>query len=315
MTNYPRVLLRHQPFAVPAGWPRIIIPRPMSYTYHSETYGRPALETSAGQAWPGLRVERFQLEAMALPAHFHAQHLLIVHQGSEPTGSSRQSGGRRDEARFHHGDAGLYPGGEYGPIALHGPADVIHVHLDAGQLENRARQGLDLAHFALREQFHLTDGLLTHLSRQLLAAAGGGHALGLLYVESLINALCYHLIAHHATYERRIADRDPRLPAAVLARIDAYLEASAEQTVTLEVLAGLANLSVFHFARRFKQTTGQTPYQYVLGWKIRRAQLLLRAGHLPVADIGDALGFASPAHFSAAFKRAVGQTPREFQRG
>jgi AraC family transcriptional regulator len=70
---------------------------------------------------------------------------------------------------------------------------------------------------------------------------------------------------------------------------------------------------VFHFARRFKQTTGRAPYQYVLEWKIRRAQQLLRAGELPIAAVGDALGFASPTHFSAAFKRAVGQSPREFQ--
>ncbi|MEJ7661364.1 MAG: helix-turn-helix transcriptional regulator [Hymenobacter sp.] len=70
---------------------------------------------------------------------------------------------------------------------------------------------------------------------------------------------------------------------------------------------------MFHFARRFKQTTGTAPYQYVLGWKIRRAQQLLRAGSAPVATIGDALGFATPAHFSAAFKRVVGQSPREYQ--
>jgi AraC family transcriptional regulator len=287
----------------------------MSYTYHSETYGRPALETSAGQAWPGLRVERFQLEAMELPAHFHAQHLLIIHQGSQPVVSSRRSGNRLEQDQFHFGEAGLYPAGEYGPIALDGPADVIHVHIDAEQLENRVRQGLDLTHFALRERFCFADGLLTQLGRQLLAAAGTEHALGLLYVESLTNALCYHLIEHHATYEQRVAGPGPRLPTAVLARIDAYLEDSAEQAVTLETLAGLANLSVFHFARRFKFSTGQSPYQYVLGWKIRRACQLLRSGQLPVAHISDALGFASPAHFSAAFKRAVGQSPREFQRG
>jgi AraC family transcriptional regulator len=99
-----------------------------------------------------------------------------------------------------------------------------------------------------------------------------------------------------------------------LARIDSYLEASAEQPITLAALADLANLSVFHFARRFKLTTGRSPYQYVIDWKIRRARQLLRAGELPVAAISDALGFASPAHFSAAFKRAVGQSPREFQR-
>ena len=52
------------------------------------------------------------------------------------------------------------------------------------------------------------------------------------------------------------------------------------------MLAELANLSVFHFARRFKLTTGQTPYQYVLHEKIRRAQHLLRVGELPVAAVG-----------------------------
>jgi AraC family transcriptional regulator len=286
----------------------------MSYTYHSETYGQPALETSAGQAWPGLRVERFQLEAMALPAHYHAQHLLIIHQGGQPVVSRRRSGSRLEQDEFRFGDAGLYPAGEYGPISLDGPADVIHVHIDAEQLEDRVRRGPGLTGFVVRERFCFADGLLTQLGRQLLAAAGTKHALGLLYVESLTNALCYHLIEHHASYERRVGGPGAQLPAAVLARIDAYLEASAEQTVTLETLAGLANLSVFHFARRFKLTTGQSPYQYVLGWKIRRARQLLRAGHLPVATISDALGFASPAHFSAAFKRAVGQSPREFQR-
>jgi AraC family transcriptional regulator len=260
-------------------------------------------------------VERYQLEAMALPAHFHEQHLLILHQAGKGVISRRQSGSVIEEDLFRLGDAGLYPAGEYGPITLNGPVDVIHLHLDAQALENRARQSLDLVHFALRDRFRFEDGLLLHLGRQLLAAAGAVNTLGQLYVESLANTLSYHLIEHHATYERRITGTGSRLPAPVLARIDAYLETSCEQPVTLEILAGLANLSVFHFARRFKLTTGQSPYQYVLSWKMRRARQLLQAGNMPTAGISDALGFASPTHFSAAFKRAVGQSPRAFQRG
>lgn len=280
----------------------------------AELYGRPALETSATHAWPGLQVERYRLEATELPAHFHAQHLLILHQGSPPVHSSRRSGSRVEEGLFHCGEAGLYPGGDYGPLAWNGPADVIHVHLDAQALEDRARQGMDLAHFALRDRFQFEDALLMQLGRQLLAAAGAAHGLGRLYAEALANALSYHLIEHHATYERRVASPGPRLPAPVLARIDAYLEAHAEHLITLEALAELANLSVFHFARRFKLTTGRPPYQYVLDWKIRRARQLLAAG-TPVAAISDALGFASPAHFAAAFKRATGQSPRQFRQG
>ncbi|MEJ7661134.1 MAG: AraC family transcriptional regulator [Hymenobacter sp.] len=148
----------------------------------------------------------------------------------------------------------------------------------------------------------------------MLAAAGSQHALGLLYVESLTNALCHHLLEHHAVATRYLPT-PPRLTRTVLARIDAYLEANAEASVTLEILADLANLSVFHFARLFKQATGMPPYQYVLQWKIRRAKHLLRLGNAPVADISDALGFASPASFSTAFRRAVGQSPQQFQRG
>lgn len=287
-----------------------------TYTYTSELYERPALTSSAALDWPGVRLERYQLEAMALPAHSHAQHLLLVHQGTQPVVASRRTGARVEVDQFRSGDVGLYPGGEYGPFGWDGPVDIIQVHLDAQALESRARRDLDLSRFALRERFRCEDGLLANLSQQLLAAAGRAHTLGQLYAEALVTTLCYHLIEHHATFERRpTGAAGGRLPAAVLSRLDAYLEAHAEATVTLEVLAGLANLSVFHFARRFKHTTGRSPYQYVLDWKIRRARALLRAGELPVAAIGDALGFASPAHFATAFKRAVGQSPRAFQQG
>ncbi|MDU0371893.1 helix-turn-helix domain-containing protein [Hymenobacter endophyticus] len=274
-------------------------------------YDRPALASSAGQAWPGLRVERYQLEAMAMPAHAHDQHVLIIHQGSQPVRSSRQNGSRTEEELFRAGDAGLYPAGEYGATAWHGPADIIQLHLNPQALEHRvSQQG---SKFILRDRFRFEDGLLTQLGRQLLMAAGSRHALGLLYVESLTNALCYQLLEHHATQQRRPAP-GRTLSGPILARIEAYLEDTMEQVVTVEALAELANLSVFHFTRCFRHTTGQSPYQYVLGWKIRRAQHLLRAGELPVAAVGEVLGFASPAHFAAAFKRATGHTPRDFQR-
>jgi AraC family transcriptional regulator len=287
-----------------------------AYTYTSELYERPALASSVTLDWPGVRLERYQLEAMTLPAHSHAQHLLLVHQGAQPVVATRRTGSRVEVDRFQRGDVGLYPGGEYGPFGWDGPADIIHVHLDAQALETRARRDLDLTHFALCERFRSEDGLLAHLGQQLLAAASRQHTLGQLYAESLVTALCYHLVEHHATFERRLpGEIGGRLSGAVLARLDAYLEAHAEGPITLETLAGLANLSVFHFARCFKRTTGRSPYQYVLDWKIRRARTLLRAGDLPIAVIGDALGFASPAHFAAAFKRAVGQSPRAFQQG
>ena len=282
--------------------------------YVSDIYARPALITSATLAWKGLRVERYQLDAMEIPAHYHEQHLVLLYQNDTSVTARRQQGSRVEEATFRPGDIGLYPGGEYGNIAWNGPTDTIHLYLDNQHLEELARRGMDLTHFNLSDRFRFEDKLLSQLGRQLLGAVHTQHALGLLYVESLTNALCYHLIEYHATYERRVTS-GRRLAGSVLARIDGYLEAYADQPVTLETLAGLANLSVFHFSRLFKLTTGMTPYHYVLSWKIRQARQLLRADNASVADVSDALGFASSAHFSVAFKRITGSSPRAFQQG
>ncbi|MBC3787657.1 helix-turn-helix transcriptional regulator [Spirosoma utsteinense] len=282
-------------------------------TYDSEMYSRPALVTSASLAWQGLRVERYQLDAMELPPHRHDHHLLLLYQ-APPVTVRRQQGSRVQQAVFQPGNLGLYPGGEYDRVSWNGPTDTIHLYLDNQQLEDKARRDMDLSRFYLGDQFRFDDGLLNALGQQLLSAVGTSHTLGWLYVESLINTLCFHLIEHYGRYERRPVTTG-RLPNAALNRIDAYLEAYADQFITLDTLAGLANLSVFHFTRLFKHAIGVSPYQYVLDWKIRRARQLLRANDTSINSVSDALGFSSPAHFSVAFKRNVGMSPSQFQRG
>ena len=49
-------------------------------------------------------------------------------------------------------------------------------------------------------------------------------------------------------------------------------------------------LSSFHFARLFKSSTGQSPYQYLLNQRLRCAKEYLRSGHLPIAEIAARLG-------------------------
>ncbi|MFD2937410.1 helix-turn-helix transcriptional regulator [Spirosoma flavum] len=281
--------------------------------YVSESFEPVPLVTSAPLSWQGVRVEQYHLGAGELPAHYQAHHLLMLYQVEIPLVMQHRHGTRVSKNVFRTGDLGLYPGGEYDlSLTWNTPSDNIYLTVDNQYMAQIADQVLNRTPFTLsrRPQFH--DPFLVQLGRQLLAAAGSRHALGLLYIESLTNALCHHLIEYQAT--ERVSRRAQRLTGPVLARIDAYLEAYVEAPVTLETLAGLAHLSVFHFARLFKQTTGLSPYQYVLRWKIQRAQYLLRLGGAPVADIGDALGFGSLASFSTAFKRAVGRSPQQFQR-
>lgn len=81
----------------------------------------------------------------------------------------------------------------------------------------------------------------------------------------------------------------------------------------LERLAAGANLSKFHFARRFRQLTGQSPIHYFIQLKMQRACQLLDTTELSVKQIGAELGYQDPLYFSRVFRRTLGRSPSDYR--
>lgn len=65
------------------------------------------------------------------------------------------------------------------------------------------------------------------------------------------------------------------------------------------------------FTTYFKQVVGQSPMEYLTGWRMLLAKGQLRLGKTSVATIAAESGYQSEAAFSTAFKRIVGMTPRQ----
>lgn len=82
--------------------------------------------------------------------------------------------------------------------------------------------------------------------------------------------------------------------------------------LSLNQLAAAANVSPFHFARLFKNTTGIAPHQFVLRLRLERAKRLIAAGQLSLTEIALAVGFFDQAHFTNVFRRTFGLTPKAF---
>jgi AraC family transcriptional regulator len=87
------------------------------------------------------------------------------------------------------------------------------------------------------------------------------------------------------------------------------------QPIKLRELAALAGVSVRHFERAFRQSTGSPPHAYVMKRRLHRARdLLVNQAKLSVDQIALRLGFSSSSHFSSAFRRQTGRTPTEFRK-
>src|SRR5262249_31080964 len=93
-----------------------------------------------------------------------------------------------------------------------------------------------------------------------------------------------------------------------------YVEEHLDAALTLEQIAAVAHLSVYHFARQFKAATGLPPHRYVILRRVERAKELLQAGtDLSLAEVAAHAGFSDQSQFSHHFKRLVGAPPGQSQ--
>ncbi|OAJ52858.1 AraC family transcriptional regulator [Paraburkholderia ginsengiterrae] len=91
----------------------------------------------------------------------------------------------------------------------------------------------------------------------------------------------------------------------------AFIEAHFDEPVTLAQLAALSALSVSRFATVFRQQYGSSPYRYLCGLRIQRAQALLLEG-MPGSVVATEVGFFDQSHFGRHFKKCCGMTPSMF---
>jgi AraC family transcriptional regulator len=99
-----------------------------------------------------------------------------------------------------------------------------------------------------------------------------------------------------------------------LHRATEMLKANLDGQIALSQVARECKLSVSHFVRAFKQTTGQPPYRWLLQQRIDAAKELLLHSALPMVEIALKCGFADQACFIRAFRKLLDTTPGEWRR-
>lgn len=113
--------------------------------------------------------------------------------------------------------------------------------------------------------------------------------------------------------ERHARLPNGKIPSRGVALVVDYIEANIDRDLDLADLAGVASMSVYHFARRFKATVGVSPHAYVLARRVRRARAMLDRPDFRLAEIAIACGFASQAHFTTSFRSQIGVTPGQYR--
>jgi DNA-binding response OmpR family regulator len=65
-------------------------------------------------------------------------------------------------------------------------------------------------------------------------------------------------------------------------------------------------------SRKLKALTNQTPYEYIVMVRLKKALDLLVEGNLNISEVSYQVGFSEPTNFSRTFAKVYGKSPREY---
>ncbi|PEJ59066.1 AraC family transcriptional regulator [Bacillus sp. AFS002410] len=82
-------------------------------------------------------------------------------------------------------------------------------------------------------------------------------------------------------------------------------------SLRIEELADIANMSVSSLHRHFKEVTAMSPLQFQKHLRLQEARLLLMSESSDAAEIAFRVGYESPSQFSREYSRLFGFPPKE----
>ena len=157
----------------------------------------------------------------------------------------------------------------------------------------------------------VSDPLIESVLLALAAEAAAGSPHGAARAEKLCAVLLSQAMERLCPPVR--AETSGALEGQRLRLVLEHVNRHLDEELRLRELAKIARLSVYHFGRAFKVSTGLTPHQYVLNARVQRAKMLLSESSLAITEIALATGFSTPSQLSATFRRLTGLTPRAFR--
>ena len=99
-----------------------------------------------------------------------------------------------------------------------------------------------------------------------------------------------------------------------LRRVRDRIDREFAQPLDVAALARGVHMSAGHLSREFRRAFGESPYGYLMTWRIERAMALLRRGDLSVTEVCFEVGCSSLGTFSTRFTELVGMPPSAYRR-
>ena len=260
-----------------------------------------------------LTLEYFEAEPASMPTDRYSQHHIILNLKDEPHRLENWRDGEHRDFIYHQNEIIVTPAGVESGWKWHVKSKCIIITLDPDRFAKFAQieLGILLSTEQLKDLPQFLDEDITQSGIQLKESLQCDLGSQVMF-ESYARIFLVKLILKYGLQKEEY-DFSKSFTAKQYKQVLDYIAVNYGKNILLEEMAAEASLSPSHFARLFKQTIGQSPYQFLMTYRIEQAKKMLDKPNTLMIDIALHCGFSDQAHFSRTFKKIEGTTPKQYR--
>ena len=279
----------------------------------SQILSQEPLLSSQGLNWQGVQFDYYQHEPSESPIHINRHHVLtLALHKAQP---ERKLNNTYLQENHDLGSVAIIPAEVKHYCVWKSTIRFIVLSFTPQMLANVAPERIELDKiellptFAKLEPDWVIAGIGMGIKQQLETNSNSCN----FYVEHLNNALLAHLLENYCTVKHSLNNFSDGLPPYKLKQATDYINDNLEWQIKLADVAKLLNISQYYFCRLFHNSTGISPYKYVIQQRVAKAKHLIKNSKLSLADVTYKCGFSSQSQMTQHFRKYVGVTPKVYR--
>ena len=158
------------------------------------------------------------------------------------------------------------------------------------------------------------DAIMRHIGALLQEGLRRPHETNQLFIDHMMLALTAHVAQTYGGLQQIAVSARGGLAPWQTKQACERLESDLGGKLSLAQIAAEFDLSVSHFSRAFRVSTGLPPHRWLLRQRVKAAKQLMTVRDLPLSEIAISAGFANQSHFTRVFSAAVGVSPAAWRR-
>lgn len=135
-----------------------------------------------------------------------------------------------------------------------------------------------------------------------------------LYVESILEQMWILIFQKYDIFCRSQTGLSANNAIPHVKQVLSFIYEHYNETITLDDMASVCHTSKSEFCRLFKASMRQTPFNYLLQYRIQKSLSLLCSPEHSITEIASQVGFNGSSYYAETFRRFMRCTPTEYRK-